>query len=144
MAICWNRWEEPTSGESLVMLQHPGGYGDGATVVMPGGSSTHAIHTLATARLRLGRELIVDGPAAIHFLFNGDNAGPHSVAQVDARYTKLRSQYPNAVVTGSTWDGFLSAIEDDGSTRSLPVVKKEEGDTWICECARFIMALKWC
>lgn len=122
MAICWNRWEEPTSGESLVMLQHPGGYGDGATVTMPGGSSTHAIH----------------------FLFNGDNAGPHSVAQVDARYTKLRSQYPNAVVTGSTWDGFLSAIEDDGSTRSLPVVKKEEGDTWICECARFIMALKWC
>eukprot|EP01043_Picozoa_sp_COSAG02_P039290 COSAG02_NODE_3092_length_7386_cov_2.686428_2_plen_141_part_00 len=95
------------------MLQHPGGYGDGATVVMPDASSAHAIH----------------------FLFNGDNAGPHSVAQVDARYTELRSQYPNAVVTGSTWDGFLSAIDGDGSTRSLPVVKKEEGDTWICKYA---------
>ena len=111
--VGWNRWEEPFSGESVVMLQHPGGYGDGTTVTMPNGSSTHAIH----------------------FLFNGDNAGPHSEAQVDARYTKLRSQYPNAVVTGSTWDEFLSAIDDDGSTQSLPVVKKEEGDTWICECA---------
>ena len=52
-----SRWEEPGSGESVVMLQHPGGYGDGATVIMPNGSSAHAIH----------------------FLFNGDNAGPHSV-----------------------------------------------------------------
>lgn len=106
-----SRWEEPSSGESVIMLQHPGGYGDGTTVVMPNGSSTHAIH----------------------FLFNGDNAGPHTVAQVDARYTALRSAYPNAFVAGSTWDAFLSAIEDDGSTRSLPIVKKEEGDTWICE-----------
>jgi hypothetical protein len=55
------------------------------------------------------------------------------VAQVDARYAALKSEYPNAVVTGSTWDAFLGAIEDDGSVGSLPVVKKEEGDTWICE-----------
>jgi hypothetical protein len=77
---------------------------------MPNGSSTHALH----------------------FLFNGDNAGPHSVAQVDARYAQLRAQYPNAAVAGSTWESFMNAIESDGSTSSLQLVEKEEGDTWIC------------
>ena len=110
-ALEYCRWEEPVSGESVVALQHPGGYGDGATVVMPNGSSTHALH----------------------FLFNGDNAGPHTVAQVDARHAQLRAQYPNAAVAGSTWESFMDAIESDGSTSSLQLVEKEEGDTWICE-----------
>lgn len=103
------KWEEPLSQTSVVAMQNPGGYGDGKTVVMPNGSSTHALH----------------------FLFNGDNAGPHSVAQVDARHTRLAQQYPSAEISGSTWEAFLDAITADGSTNSLELVKKEEGDTWI-------------
>ena len=57
------RWVDRQSGLSLIALQHPGGYGDGSTVTLNG--STHALH----------------------LLFNGDNAGPHSPGQVESRPT---------------------------------------------------------
>ena len=93
------RWREPQSNLSVIALQHPGGYGDGSTVVMPNGSSGHALH----------------------LLFNGDNAGPHSVEQVTARFEKLRASYPKAEVIGSTWDAFVSAIVADRSAETLEV-----------------------
>jgi hypothetical protein len=90
-------------------MQNPGGYGDGSTILMPNGSSTHALH----------------------LLFNGDNAGPHSVEQVLARHAKLQQQFPNAEVAGDSWEGFIDAITADGSEKSLQRTTKEEGDTWI-------------
>ena len=92
-----------------VFKMSSGGYGDGATIKMPNSSSTHALH----------------------LLFNGDNAGPHSVAQVEARFATLREEFPNAEVAGDSWDGFIDAIAADGSEESLELTTKEEGDTWI-------------
>jgi hypothetical protein len=103
------KWEDPVSKTSLVAMQNPGGYGDGSTIKMPNGSSTHALH----------------------LLFNGDNAGPHSVAQVKARFATLRQEFPNAEVAGDSWEGFIDAIAADGSEKSLELTTKEEGDTWV-------------
>ena len=52
------RWIDRQSNASLIALQNAGGYGDGSTVTVNG--STHALH----------------------LLFNGDNAGPHTPQQV--------------------------------------------------------------
>eukprot|EP01052_Picozoa_sp_SAG31_P031212 SAG31_NODE_3284_length_4464_cov_5.447194_2_plen_464_part_00 len=101
------RWMEPQTKSSLIALQHPGGYGDGSTVLVNG--STHALH----------------------LLFNGDNAGPHSSNEVVARHQKLAAEFPNATIFGASWDSFIDALVQDGSAVNLPEKDKEEGDTWI-------------
>ena len=101
------RWEDPQTETSVIALQHPGGYGDGSTVLVNG--STHALH----------------------LLFNGDNAGPHHPSQVVARHRKLLAEFPKATIFGATWDSFVDALVEDGSAARLPLETKEEGDTWI-------------
>lgn len=101
------RWRDPDSGSSVIALQHPGGYGDSSTVIANGSVN------------------------ALHLMFNGDNAGPHSPEEVAARHAKLAALYPNAQITGATWDGYIEAIMADGSAAALPETQREEGDTWI-------------
>jgi hypothetical protein len=116
------RWLEPASEATVIALQHPGGYGDGSTVVVNG--SKHALH----------------------LLFNGDNAGPHETSTVISRHAKLAAQYPNARIRGASWDSFIDAITMDGSAAALPMEDKEEGDTWIyvSSVAGSLMPLSLC
>eukprot|EP01050_Picozoa_sp_SAG11_P004240 SAG11_NODE_265_length_11509_cov_26.341455_5_plen_639_part_00 len=71
------------------------------------------------------------GTLHFHQLFAGDNAGPHTPAQVESRFAQLRQRFPQAEITGATWESFIDGIIADGSSGGLPVVSKEEGDTWI-------------
>ena len=95
------------SRASLIALQNAGGYGDKLTITL--NASTHALH----------------------LMFNGDNAGGHSQAEVVARHAELAQIFPNARLAGAPWNSFIDATLADGSADMLPVVDKEEGDTWI-------------
>ena len=101
------RWRDPASNTSVIAMQNPGGYGDRLTLTTDG--SAHALH----------------------LMFNGDNAGGHSPAQVAARHAELAKRFPNARVSGATWNSYIDAITADGSAARLPEVDKEEGDTWV-------------
>jgi hypothetical protein len=62
-----------------------------------------------------------------------DNQGPHTVAEAEAVYAHVRSQFPEAEVVCSTFDRFVSALEaaDKGGRAKLHNVTEEMGDTWI-------------
>lgn len=73
--------------------------------------------------------ILPDGKTVIAINFTHDNHGPHTLQQVKSIYSKLREQYPNAQVVGST----LSAVAEDLSTMTaqMPVLTSEIGDSWI-------------
>ncbi|WP_158648280.1 DUF5054 domain-containing protein, partial [Candidatus Symbiothrix dinenymphae] len=73
--------------------------------------------------------VLPDGKTVVSINFTHDNRGPHTLQQVKSIYSKLREQYPNARVFGST----LSAVAEDLSsmTAQMPVLTSEIGDTWI-------------
>ena len=54
---------------------------------------------------------------------------PTGVQEVLADYEVARGQFPNAIVTASTFDQYVAALKASGT--SYPVVTQEIGDTWI-------------
>ncbi len=65
----------------------------------------------------------------IHFAHTNDNCGPQSIADVEAIYDEIRSEYPNANIIATDLNGMareVLAVKD-----SLPVITEEIGDTWI-------------
>ncbi len=95
-------WKDKV-GRSLVMMYHRKAYG--GIVQVPGSDLAVAIEV------------------------RDDNSGPHTVAEISAIYSGLRSRFPNASVTASNLTEIANAVNHFRA--ALPVVTQEIGDTWI-------------
>ncbi len=95
-------WKD-AAGRSLIVMYHLHEYG--GVVKIP------------------GSDLAIDIEVA------NDNAGPHSLQQIHAIYTRLRKQFPNAAITASDLTAIANAVEPYRGR--LPVFTQEIGDTWI-------------
>ncbi|WP_263381549.1 DUF5054 domain-containing protein [Granulicella arctica] len=95
-------WKDAT-GNSLIMLYHRHDYG--SVLQIPGSD------------------------LAIDVEVRNDNSGPHTAEEVAAIYSKLRAQFPGAVVEAASLTDVAHAVEPFRSV--LPVVTEEIGDTWI-------------
>eukprot|EP01062_Namystynia_karyoxenos_P066629 TRINITY_DN60538_c0_g1_i1.p1 TRINITY_DN60538_c0_g1~~TRINITY_DN60538_c0_g1_i1.p1 ORF type:complete len:822 (+),score=209.81 TRINITY_DN60538_c0_g1_i1:75-2468(+) len=97
----------PASGEDILAIWHPRGYGPlGDFVTVPGFA-----HALA-------------------YDWRGDNQGPPtSTKEVKEAFAKVQTAFPGAKVIASTLDAF--AAELDKVRDSLPVITEEVGDSWI-------------
>ena len=106
-------WRDPVSGEAVLAMWHPRGYGGfsaGEAVTAPG----------------FGEALVTD--------WIGDNAGPGDAAHYVAVFQKVQKEFPNATVVGSSFDAWLDAVDGAaaGAVRAaLPTVELEVGDSWI-------------
>lgn len=103
-------WADPVSNTSLLMMEHPHGYGwinASDAVVVPG---------LDTALV---------------FAWRGDNAGPaESVEEVQGWWTTIQQQFPTATsIVAATFDDFVAKLATVQPL--LPVLDTEIGDTWI-------------
>ncbi len=96
-------WRDTGSDTSVVVMYQKGGYG--GLIRIPG-----LAHTLA-------------------FAHTNDNHGAQSLDEVQKIFTKMRRQFPEAQIIGSTLDAFASHLVD--AQLELPVVQQELGDTWI-------------
>jgi len=92
-----------SDGNSLIVMYHLHDYG--GVVKIP------------------GSDLAVDVEV------RGDNAGPHTIAEIHKIYAGLRQRFPNAEVTAANLTGIANAVEP--YRERLPVVTQEIGDTWI-------------
>jgi hypothetical protein len=92
-----------TDGSTLPMIYHHHDYG--GTVVLPNTDTAFSME------------------------MHGDNAGPHSPEEIQAIYTRLRQQFPNATVTAATLSDVAAALAPVRD--KLPIVTDEIGDTWI-------------
>eukprot|EP01089_Gocevia_fonbrunei_P013483 TRINITY_DN3465_c0_g3_i3.p1 TRINITY_DN3465_c0_g3~~TRINITY_DN3465_c0_g3_i3.p1 ORF type:complete len:696 (-),score=157.49 TRINITY_DN3465_c0_g3_i3:338-2425(-) len=105
-------WKDLGSNTQILAMWHPGGYGG----------------------IEISDCVIVDGLThALAFAFRGDNAGPHTVDEVEQVLDQLRSEFPGAKVIASTYDAFVTELSKVQHT--LPVITSEIGDTWIHGCA---------
>ena len=95
-------WNDGT-GHSLVVLYHLHEYG--GVVKIPGSD------------------------LAIDVEVRDDNAGPHTLEEIDKIYATLRRQFPNATVAASSLAGIADAVEPYRDR--LPAFSQEIGDTWI-------------
>jgi hypothetical protein len=95
-------WRSP-DGSGLPIIYHRHDYG--GTVLLPGTN------------------------AAFSMEMRSDNGGPHTQEEIRAIYTRLRRQFPNAMITAASLSDVattLAPVRD-----KLPVVTAEIGDTWI-------------
>ncbi len=95
-------WKNP-DGSSIAVLYHK--YGYGSVVRVPGSDLAIAVEV------------------------RGDNSGPHTEEEIDAIYTKLQQQFPDAKISAATLNGVADAVRD--AVPGLPVFTQEIGDTWI-------------
>lgn len=95
-------WKGP-DGSALPMIYHHHDYG--GTVVLPGTD------------------------VAFSMEMRSDNGGPHSPAEIQEVYARLRRQFPGATVTTATLNDVATALAPVRDR--LPVVTEEIGDTWI-------------
>eukprot|EP01114_Cavostelium_apophysatum_P014791 TRINITY_DN3921_c0_g1_i1.p1 TRINITY_DN3921_c0_g1~~TRINITY_DN3921_c0_g1_i1.p1 ORF type:complete len:770 (+),score=169.72 TRINITY_DN3921_c0_g1_i1:47-2311(+) len=101
-------WKDPQSGESVIAMWHPNGYGGinvTDCVLFPGFK-----HALAPA-------------------FRTDNHGPPGEDEVVQNFAILQAQFPNAQILASTWDQFVELLLPIKS--KFQVVSEEVGDTWV-------------
>lgn len=116
------RWKfgEPGkfSEDEVLVTFHPKGYG---------GISKSDCAEIFLPELQISKVLC--------YAFRGDNAGPpESVSEVVQVFSSLRKQYPDATLITSKggYEAFFEAvIRSDEALRSLTVIDKEIGDTWI-------------
>jgi len=66
---------------------------------------------------------------AVAILFTGDNHGPQTADQVNRAYEQLQQQFPNARVVASDLNEVARTAV--GVSALLPVVRSEQGDSWI-------------
>ncbi|KAL6772128.1 hypothetical protein ACKKBG_A29040 [Auxenochlorella protothecoides x Auxenochlorella symbiontica] len=106
-------WEDRATGTRLLSFWHPGGYSgdpvDGRGSCVRG----HGHHE------------------ALCVAWRGDNAGPHSVREVDEIFELVRKDWPGAMVKTSTFDNFTGPLLEAAKRLDLPKVAAEIGDTWI-------------
>ncbi len=94
-------WKDP--GGSVLMVMYHHGYG--------------------------GVARVPDADLAIAVVVADDNAGPHSLQEIQETYTSLGKRFPSAQIIATNLTEIANAIEPYRS--SLPVVTSEIGDTWI-------------
>ena len=104
-------WRDLASGEEILAMWHPHGYG---------GSSGVGLDSM----------VIVPGmQAALAFAIRGDNSGPPQALEVIKNYKTLQALFPKAKIIASGYDTFVNELENFRA--KLPVVLNEIGDTWI-------------
>ena len=91
------------AGQSVIVLYHRADYG--GLIAIPGSEIAVAVEV------------------------RPDNSGPHTLAEIDAVYTRLRQRFPAAEVTAAGLSQVADALVPLEAT--LPVVTAEIGDTWI-------------
>lgn len=74
-------------------------------------------------------DVLPDGKSVVSIQFTGDNHGPHSYERVKQIYADLAKRYPNAHITGASFNEIAQALM--AHKDKLPVVEAEIGDTWI-------------
>ena len=72
---------------------------------------------------------IPNSAMAVAVEVRNDNSGPHTPAELDAIYARLRAQFPGATVQAANLTEVAEAVEP--VREQLPVVTGEIGDTWI-------------
>jgi hypothetical protein len=107
------RWLDTPSGQDIVVIFHPLGYGcDEKTCD------------------QVSQASYVPGMSSVLIpWWEGDFHGPPSKSNADAVIASIRGTYPNAVIKYSTFDDWVSEMLPFRDT--LPVVEKEISDTWI-------------
>ena len=95
-------WKDP-SGASVTMMYHRLEYG--GVVRLP------------------------ESDLAVAVEVRGDNAGPHTVAEIRKIFADLRQQFPKASIRASNLTEIAEAVVPHRS--ALPVLTQEIGDTWI-------------
>ena len=104
-------WEDPYSGEDIIGMWHPHGYG-------------------GMSGISLDSMVIVPGmQEALAFAIRKDNSGPPSVNEVMQNYATLMELFPQANVVASGYDTFVNKLTALKS--QLPIYRGEIGDTWI-------------
>lgn len=138
-------WRDAPSGESVLALFHPKGYGrrrrrrrrldgsyypsendepdDGASIIVNNDGSVH-----------IDREkdctTVPFSGVAICYAWNHDNQGPHTFTSANAIFDAAEKIFPQAVAVASdAFDDFVTDVQP--FLHHLPVVEREIGDTWI-------------
>jgi hypothetical protein len=106
------RWQDPASGESILVLWHWGGYGEptdpGHFAQLPG--SEHAIA----------------------YNWRGDNAGPAmDKNEVIQDFATVQAAFAKANIVSSTFDEYVDAVLAEGADLLAPVVTTDLADTWV-------------
>ena len=96
-------WKDLSGRASLTMLYHQKSYG--------------------------GVVRIPRSDLAIAVEVRDDNAGPHTVEEIQQIYAELRQQFPAATIQAANLTEIANAVEPFHA--NLPVVTQEIGDTWI-------------
>ena len=143
-------WTDEASGESIVMLLHPRGYGvsvaetleSGAAPVrgIDGEEEAPAVCTGLQGSRGFGVNDVVQVAGfneALVYAFKSDNQGPPSAEEVGVILSCIRNAsgvglFPGSSpqVVGSTFDAFVSALlAHPTAAANLPVVTSEIGDT---------------
>ena len=95
-------WKDP-SGASLTMMYHRLEYG--GVVCLP------------------------ESDLAVSVEVRNDNAGPHTVEEIQKIFADLRERFPKATIRASNLTDIANAVEPH--KKALPVLTEEIGDTWI-------------
>ena len=114
----------PASGAELLVLWHPYGYG--------GSKSDGVAYSRSYTRLP-------GHPHLLYYAWKGDNEGPPSLAEVEARFAEVRALFPAADVRASSLDAFVAGVPED---LLLPVVTADLEDTWIQGAAQAPATIK--
>ena len=72
---------------------------------------------------------VPDSDVAIAMVVRDDNAGPHTLAEIQETYATLSGRFPNAKIVPTNLTEIANAVEPHRG--SLPVLTSEIGDTWI-------------
>jgi hypothetical protein len=95
----------------------------------PDGSEVVVNYARSYGATELGVAVAPGTTAALHLAHTGDNHGPPAVEEVEALFSRLRSEYPTARIVASTLDAFAADVL--AARTGLPVVDAEIGDSWI-------------
>jgi hypothetical protein len=107
------RWRDTVSGQDIVVIVHPLGYG-----------------CTDTTCNQIEQAVYIPGMSSVLIpWWKGDFEGPPNKTQIETVFSSLRYTYPNAVVKFSTFDDWVTEMLPYRNT--LPVVEKEIADTWV-------------
>ena len=103
------RWKDTQSGEVILGLWNPGGYGT---------PSTHPVY-------------MDDFNEALVFAWRGDNDGPPNVPEAETFYNETSQIFPNAKIEASSITNFVDAVMANKTVfNNLPLIDQEIGDSW--------------
>lgn len=107
-------WKDERSGFSVLAMWHAGGYSGWPVDSRDECVAASGLDTVLCCAWR------------------GDNAGPHSIDEIEAIYAQLHDQFPEAeTIEAGTLDDFIAVVQSALPELDLPVFTGEIGDTWI-------------